>query len=242
MDMKYIVVCDDNSNDRIEIKSLIDVYLSERKTRALVKYYDCAEHMLAEYTGQIDIAILDVEMDHLNGIDAGYEILKRHPDAALIIVTAYATYLDDAMDLRVFRFFEKPVDKDRFFRAMDIRFRERASLEIPLRNNAISKTKINENDIVCVYSSQRKTNIITDKGQELKTDLNIKEWLIMLDKNNSFASPHYSYIVNLNYILELTSERIVLRCRNGTEIPVYPSKRKYGEFKKKYFKKMEEYR
>ena len=80
--------------------------------------------LLADDHEKIDIAILDVEMDRLSGIETGYKILEKYPDAAIIIVTSYPTYLDDAMDLRVFRFFEKPVDKDRLFRALDIRLRD----------------------------------------------------------------------------------------------------------------------
>lgn len=46
-----------------------------------------------------------------------------------------------------------------------------------------------------------------------------------------FAQPHYSYLVNLNYVEEVTKDFVTLRCGED-EYKVYTSLRKIGAFKK----------
>ena len=124
--MKRIVICDDNDESRIQIKTLVKEYFDEKKQDVQILDYSSGKEMLESNINtfddkrkMIDIAILDVEMDELNGIQTGYELLKHSPDTILIITTAFMRYLDEAMDLKVFRYFEKPVEKDRLFRAFE---------------------------------------------------------------------------------------------------------------------------
>ena len=52
-------------------------------------------------------------------------LLQKHlqtlnPNIIVFIVTSFQGYLDDAMDLKVFRFLSKPIDENRFFKSMDV--------------------------------------------------------------------------------------------------------------------------
>jgi len=179
--MKRIVICDDNDESRIQIKTLVKEYFDEKKQDVQILDYSSGKEMLESNINtfddkrkMIDIAILDVEMDELNGIQTGYELLKHSPDTILIITTAFMRYLDEAMDLKVFRYFEKPVEKDRLFRAFDIIFREKQIFEISTEHGII---KYDETEIVCIYANLRKTTILTDNGKRVKTELSIKEWV-----------------------------------------------------------------
>ncbi|MBQ4572703.1 MAG: LytTR family transcriptional regulator DNA-binding domain-containing protein [Clostridia bacterium] len=55
-------------------------------------------------------------------------------------------------------------------------------------------------------------------------------WKEVLDEK-SFAQPHYSYIVNLHYMEEVTKDFVALKCGED-EYKVYTSMRKIGAFKK----------
>ena len=54
--------------------------------------------------------------------------------------------------------------------------------------------------------------------------------------------PHGSFIVNLNYVRQITENYVVVECKNGKKEKIYSSKRFSSEFKKAFFKKMEEYK
>lgn len=237
--MKKIVVCDDDTESINYMKKLLENYISARKAQCEILYYKSGKELLEAENIAIDIAVLDVEMDGINGIQTGYEVQKRYPDAILMITTAYMKYLDDAMDLRVFRYFEKPVDRERLFHALDIALREEAIIDIPTKNGI---QKIGESSIVCIYAHLRKSVVLTDTGCKIQTRLNIKDWIVKLGQNDLFASPHYSYIVNLNFIRECTSSSIVLQCKNGDSLKIYPSKRKYPDFRNKFYEKMRDYK
>lgn len=84
-------------------------------------------------------------------------------------------------------------------------------------------------EIVYIAIEGRKSVLyLTDK--KLETYHPIEHWKTVLDEN-SFAQPHYSYIVNLHYVSEVTKEFVMVRCGDKEE-PVYTSSRKIGAFKK----------
>ena len=187
----------------------------------------------------IDIAFLDVEMKDINGIQLGYEIQNKCPHAVLFIITSYSQYLDEAMDLKVFRYLEKPVDEARLFRGLDIALQEKQKISF-ISNNV--ETEMNEDEIVCIYTSLRKTSVLTDKGETVTSKTTMKEWQKKLSVCNSFSSPHYSYIVNLNYVTGIYDDEITVQCKNGTTMKIYGSQRKLGTFRKDFYRKMRENR
>lgn len=237
--MTKIAVCDDDIESIDHLKQLINEYLSDKKIRCEVKYYRSSKELLESENKGIDIAILDIEMDGKNGIQTGYEIQRRCPDSVIIITTAFSQYLDDAMDLRVFRFFEKPVDRDRLFRALDKLFSESPMIEF---YSEYSKTEISENNIVCVFSSGRKTFLVTSDGKKITTSTSLKQWKEILKGHRSFSIPHNSYIVNLESVSMLSDDKIVLSGDNGNIMTIYASRRKLHDFKIDFYNKMGDYK
>ena len=82
--MKRIIVCDDDMESIIYLQNLLDEYFFDRNVRCEVVYYKSGKELILAENSDIDVAILDVEMDKLNGIQTGYEILRRCPKAVLM--------------------------------------------------------------------------------------------------------------------------------------------------------------
>ena len=84
-------------------------------------------------------------------------------------------------------------------------------------------------EIVYIAIEGRKSVMyLTDR--KLETYHPIEHWKTVLDEK-SFAQPHYSYIVNLNYVTEVTKDFVKVRYGDKEEL-VYTSSRKIGAFKK----------
>lgn len=84
-------------------------------------------------------------------------------------------------------------------------------------------------EIVYIAIEGRKSVMyLTDR--KLETYHPIEHWKTVLDEN-SFAQPHYSYIVNLNYVAEVTKDFVKVRYGDKEEL-VYTSSRKIGAFKR----------
>lgn len=225
--MYCISICDDDSYMRKEIERLVKEYFADKKMEYIIRVFTCGEE-LSRYKGRTDIAFLDVEMKHLNGIQTGYSLLNLNPDVILFFVTSHREYLDEAMDLRAFRFLEKPVDKKRLYSALDIVTEQ--SSEIKFLSNH-SPVILRERDIVCIYSYDRKTYVLSDTGVSYPTILSMKEWQRKTEKIPCFSCPHYSYIINLKYVVRIDGRTIVLRCKNGNVMQVEASQRKINSFK-----------
>ena len=60
-----------------------------------------------------DLAILDIDMPDMSGMDLAKEIRKMKPEVAIIFLTGYAEFALQAFDLRVSGYLLKPVTKER---------------------------------------------------------------------------------------------------------------------------------
>lgn len=100
----------------------------------------------------------------------------------------------------------------------------------------IAVTKCNKNicrvyphEIIYIAIEDRKSVLyLTDR--KIETHYSMEHWKEVLDEK-AFAQPHYSYIVNMHYVEEVTKDFVTLRC-DEDEYKVYTSMRKIGMFKK----------
>ena len=89
--------------------------------------------------------------------------------------------------------------------------------------------RVYPHEIIYIAIEDRKSVLyLTDR--KIETHYSMEHWKEVLDEK-SFAQPHYSYIVNLNYVEEVTKDFVALRCGED-EYKVYTSMRKIGAFKK----------
>ena len=105
-----------------------EVLLAER-TAALCRelpYVDEAESFLRATDAlewfdknTADIAILDIDMPDINGIQLAAKIKTKHPDTKIIFLTGYSHYAIDAFKLHASGYLLKPVDKEELAREIE---------------------------------------------------------------------------------------------------------------------------
>lgn len=236
--MYNIVICDDNKQMRDSLSNQIKQFFTKKDLEYTVREFSSGEE-LSRYTGKVDIAFMDIEMGRINGIQAGYTLSRRNPDVVIFIVTSHNQYLDDAMDLRVFRYLTKPVDSERLFAALEIVTEQSANISFMSSHIPVT---LREREVVCIYSCARKTYVLTDSGVRYPTTLSIKDWLSNVSCDSNFSHPHYSYIINLRYVSSINGRTITLKCKNGTVVEVDASQRRWKDFKMAFFAKIREQR
>lgn len=230
-----IAICDDETEYANDIRVHLNQYSSEHGLTFDIYDFNSGEEILASNT-VFDIAFLDIEMDGINGIEVGRELQKANPDLVLIYVTAYNHYLDDALDLGITRFFDKPIDSQRFYEGMDkaISKIDNTELQFYLKDSNKGVVTVRSKDIIFVEIIGRKTKIHTKSHEYLSKD-GIKIWKARLNKSY-FEIPHNSYIINTNFITYYCKDYIMLDYKYN--IPIAFSKR--SEFKRKFMKLMGE--
>lgn len=84
-------------------------------------------------------------------------------------------------------------------------------------------------EILYIAIENRKSVLyLTDR--KIETNYHIDHWRSVLNAKY-FAQPHYSYIVNLNYVEEVTKDFVTLKYGDD-KYEVYTSSRKINAFKK----------
>ena len=228
-----IVVCDDSLNIINEIKEMLNEYSAIKNVPLEISAFDNGNAVI-DSNENFNIAILDVEMPDMNGIALGEELRKRNKQIVLIYLTAHSQYLDSALNLNAARFFEKPIDKDRFFSGMDnaIERIDNTTINFFIRDDK-TQVRITAESIVYIEISHRKTKVVTEDKVYFTTHTldYFKDRLV----SSIFAQPHKSYIINFNFITAYERGEIVLDSQY--KIPV--SRSKQTEFHKSFVRFME---
>lgn len=223
-EQKYI---DDIKKNLIEFASLNGMEFEIFEFTSPKKLVECDENF--------SIAFLDIEMPEQSGIDTGRKLREKNKNIILICVTAYNNYLDDALDIGITRFFEKPINSERFMRGLEraVSLVDETPITFELKDEDKNVFAVKCKDIIFVEITGRKTTVHT-KEQDYQSTDSIKTWAQKLNKSY-FVSPHKSFIINANYLTYYCNEYIMLD--NKYKIPI--AYRRRMEFKRAILKFME---
>ena len=105
------------------------------------------------------------------------------------------------------------------------------SREIIVQTSNKDVCRVHPSEIIYIAIENRKSAIYVD-GKRIETNLSL-EYLKDILNPRIFAQPHSSYLVNLNYVEEVTKDFVKMKCK-GTEYSVYTSTRKLNDFKKAF--------
>lgn len=206
-----ILICDD---DR-QYVDLLNKYVTSFFRNHNIPDYNIYKYFSGEDVVKdmkyIDIAFLDVEMDGINGIEVGRRLRQKNPDIVIFIITSYMGYLDEAMDQRVFRYINKPIEKPAIMRGMQKALalsykKAMGRIVITVDNREIV---VNQNSIICVVATGHSKYIYTDDGNIYENSESMSYWKDKLD-DNMFVQTNKSYIVNISYVNSISDGRIEL--------------------------------
>lgn len=220
-----IVICDDNCAYADEIKRTVNAFFSKREAPVSIDvFYDSKEPFDSNI--KYDIAFLDIEMEPYSGIQLAKKLKETNPYIVVFIITSYNNYIDDAMDLNVFRYIQKPLETQRLILGLEKALKniDNSIITFYLKqdNKAIS---VLSNEIVYIETVGRATKIVTTQNTFL-SDNKMDFWKEKLIAS-FFYRVHKSFIVNMKYITSYQRDTIVLLKKYSVPI----SYRKQAEFR-----------
>lgn len=231
--IRKIGICDDESDIRIYLKSIIEKYYQNHEINYEIYLYEDAEKLVYS-KDKHDILFLDMEMNDMNGIEVGQLIRKTDFDTNIIVVSGHDKYMKNAYHIHPFDYLIKPLKEVDLFNCLD---ELEQSLKYKYPQNFISlKTsegniQLNVDDIVYITYENRKTNIITNK-EIIYSSINLRD-LYPLLSSFDFIACHRAYIVNMRYVYRLKQNEIILSYKN-ISIPV--SRLKYKEINDEFMR------
>lgn len=232
--MIKILICDDDPNITEYIYKLIKKFGKKHKIQFDITIENSSENIVKKEE-IYDIAIIDVEIPGINGIELSENLKAKNSDIFVIILTSFQNYLDSAMKIHVFRYLSKPIDVTRLYNNLIDALTE---YRLIIKNiTVVHKDEVHfikTKEILYIENQKRGSIIYTTRGSFF-ADQKPKELLQIINQDNCFVYSHNSIIVNLQNVIDFNRKTVVLRKNNYETVSTYISQRKYKNFKKAFF-------
>ena len=229
--MIKVAFCDDELSMLNQLQVLLDEYrVKQNREIDYTAFISPLELLAAIEKGiRFDVLILDVLMPGENGIDTAAEIRRHDSNIKIIFLTSSAEFAVQSYAVNAFFYQLKPVHAESFFRVMDSVLDECEKKHINsliLRcKSGITRIKLNTLEY-CEVIHRTLFLHLTD-GKVLESIGSLDELHGQLKPYGNFLRPHRSYLVNLEYVQNLSTRAITMSCL--TEIPI--PRGKYNEVK-----------
>lgn len=231
--METIIICDDEPRQLGQMHKALENYLSRHKEHcAKIQSFDNAMALL-EYLdkeGACEIALLDICMPGLSGVEIGNEIRQRKDRTEIIFLTNSNEFAAEAFALEAAHYLLKPYTQEQFDTAMDRAFERYVRKNIKklllyLENGVIQTVDANAISYIESMRYNRVVHVDTVEYEEKQRSLT--RFLEDLEQllPGQFFSPYRGYIVNKEAIRAVKPDGIILQ--NNVLIPI-----KRGEFRK----------
>lgn len=224
-----ILICDDEHQYNNILKKHLDTYMKCHYTKYEVDIVSDPKIVLDNEI-VYQLAFLDIQMNEVDGISLAKILKDRNSKIIIFFITSYKNYQDDAMDLRAFRFFEKPIDPERLYSGLDkaMEYIDESYVDFYIYANNEHK-KILTDDVIYVERGNRQIALITTHGKYITRE-SFDDWCNIL-QNSFFYRVHKSYIVNLHYVTSYKYSELFIQ--NNTRIPI--ASRRQSDFHKFWF-------
>ena len=229
--MVRIAICDDDTHILNGIEGFIERYCMERNREIVHKSFSGSFELLTEIERgvQFDILFLDILMPGQNGIETAAEIRGYDSNIKIIFLTSSAEFAVQSYMVEAFFYQLKPLRWEGFSQVMDSALEKYAHEQdggLILRCKGLL-TRIELGQLEFCEVIHRTLLFHLASGKVLESTGSLDELGRKLSPYDCFLRIHRSYIVNLDYVQNISCRAVTMACL--TEIPI--PRGKYNEVK-----------
>ena len=220
--MIKIAFCDDDMEVLHQMNELLDRYRVERNEDITYAAFQSPFELLTEIEKGIrpDILFLDVVMPGQNGMDVAKEIRQYDTNMKIIFLTSSPEFAVESYSVGAYFYQLKPIWEESFFRLMDAVL---AECEKKKKNSLILRskdgiTRIDLQQLEYCEVLGRKLLFHLEDGAVLESAGRLDDLAGQLMQYSNFFRPHRSFLVNMEYIQNISSRSI--KMVNDAEIPI----------------------
>ena len=220
--MIKIAFCDDDMEVLHQMNELLDRYRVERNEDITYAAFQSPFELLTEIEKGIrpDILFLDVVMPGQNGMDVAKEIRQYDTNMKIIFLTSSPEFAVESYSVGAYFYQLKPIWEESFFRLMDA---VRVECEKKKKNSLILRskdgiTRIDLQQLEYCEVLGRKLLFHLENGAVLESAGSLDDLAGQLMQYSNFFRPHRSFLVNMEYIQNISSRSI--KMVNDAEIPI----------------------
>ena len=224
-----ILICDDEQQYVDELKIHIEKFMKDRLSDFQIDTANNPQTII-DNNEIYQLAFLDIQMDELDGISLAKMLKHRNSKIVIFFVTSYNDYQDEAMDLRAFRFFEKPFKVERLYSGLEkaMEYIDESYVDFYIWTNNEHR-RILTDEVIYVERGNRQVTLVTTQGN-FTTRESFDDWCNIL-QNRFFYRVHKSFIVNLHYVTGYRYSELYVQ--NNIRIPI--ASKRQTDFHKFWF-------
>ena len=229
--MIKVAFCDDELSILNKLQVLLDEYRVKQNREIDYAAFCSPLELLAviERGIQFDVLFLDVLMPGENGINTAAEVRRYDSNVKIIFLTSSAEFAVQSYTVDAFFYQLKPVRAESFFRVMDAVLDEcekEQTGSLMLRcKSGITRVELKYLEYCEVI--QRTLFLHLASGKVLESIGSLDELCRRLEPYGNFLRPHRSYLINLEYVQNLSTRAITMCSLAKIPIP----RGKYNEVK-----------
>ena len=108
--MLNIVICEDEIEQQEILKDYLEQILNEIDIKYEILIFNSGEELFKIYPNNIDIFLLDIQMDGLNGMEVARKIRQiDKKEVEIIFTTSLIEYIQEGYEVRAYRYLLKPI-------------------------------------------------------------------------------------------------------------------------------------
>lgn len=216
--MLRIAICEDVLQELERQKQIVESVMSKLYTNTELYCFRSGEDLLCEIdaTGSMDMILLDIEMQGINGIETARRIRQMDARTVLIFISNYDQYCKALIEVQPFAFIDKPVSEKQLDRIIQYALETRFSLN---ESYSFSYHKMQYNiplsEIRYFQSDKRIIHVSTSRKNSLAAEYQFYGKLEKVEEdvnktNVKFIRIRKSFLVNPQFIVEYAANKVAL--------------------------------
>lgn len=233
--MIKIAICEDEKDQQELLKNYIEKIFEGLSIKYSLDIFYSGEELLENYSKDIDLILLDIQLGEINGMDTARKIRILDNNVEIIFITSLIEYALEGYKVRAYRYLVKPVKyediKENIINCIK---------EVEIKNKYIiikkqgHQIKLDINEITYI-EVQKETITIHTLNEVYKISGTMSNIEKEIDCSRFFRC-HKSFLVNLEHIKIIKQYVAILE--NNEEVPV--SRYRFKETKDKFFDLIED--
>ncbi len=220
--MLKIAICDDDAEFCDAAAKSVRGFFADMETDCLIQSFDCVsalDNSIKSGT-EYDLLLLDILLDDGNGMNYAKELRKHNRNIDIIFITTAKEYAIESFDVDPLYYILKPLDSEKLVAGLG-RYMKKHIKDNVCFTSSNGLIKLNLNDILYFEIYRHRIIIHKINGADVVLRGTLSEIETQLPRA-PFVRPHRSYLVNMNYITEITRFDILIS--NGEIVPISKSR------------------
>ena len=221
--MVRVAIVDDEAQATEKLSGLLRQYGAAHDVEFQIDTFKNAIVFLTNYQPVYDIVFFDIQMPHMDGVEAAGQLRKLDSETMLVFVTSMAQFAVRGYQVRAFDFLVKPLNEDAFnlkIKRMLEQLASRKEQKLTLSSQG-AQLCLSARDIYYVEVSNHQLLYHTVSG-----DYPVYGTLSGAQKqleSLGFSLCNNCYLVNLRYVQKVYKHTVTVQ---GSELPISHPRRK----------------